>query len=37
MMDVQVSMRCATCGQSVEAFASDLRRLRSLGAPEDWY
>ena len=37
MMDVLVMLKCATCGQPVEAFASDLRRLRSLGAPEDWY
>ena len=32
MMDVVVSMRCAMCGQPGGAFASDLRRLRSLGA-----
>ena len=36
-MDLVVSMRCATCGQPGGAFASDLRRLRSLGAPEDWF
>ena len=37
MEDKKMAMECATCGEPVEAFNSDVRRLRSLGAPEDRY
>ena len=37
MPDVTVRLNCATCGEPVEAFASSIRMLRLLGAPEDWY